>query len=172
MEKVSVRIKGIAPLLSNKFDIAEDDGKAGRKDKQYIPKEEADKLMYFDDEIGCYAPSTWIEASIREASKGFKQGRGTFKNTILASVFIDKEKIPLKKKTYDEIDRRFARIQRNGIVKCRPRFNSWELEFDINYESGRISKENLELILREAGATKGIGDYRPKFGRFEVVFFE
>ena len=172
MEKVKVKIKGIAPLLSNKFNIADNDGKAGRKDKQYVPKEEADKLLYFDETIGCYAPSSWIEASIREAAKSFKQGRGSYKNTILSSVFIDQEKIPLKKKTYDEIDQRFARIQQNGIVKCRPRFNTWELEFDISFDAERISKENLELILKEAGAIKGIGDYRPKFGRFEVVLFE
>lgn len=86
-------------------------------------------------------------------------------------MFVEPEEIPLGKKTYDEIDRRPAVIQRQRIVKSRPRFNSWEIEFTINFDEERVKKEVLKEILIEAGKSKGIGDYRPKFGRFEVVNF-
>lgn len=171
MEKVRIKIKGISPLLSNKYTVQETSGKVGRKDEQRTSEGEANKSLYFDETIGCYAPSSWIEASLREAAKGFKQGRLNFKNTILASVFVDQEKIPLNKRTYDEIDVRGVVIQRNRIAKSRPKFNTWELEFDLSFDQDRISKETLQQILKEAGASKGIGDYRPKFGRFEVVSF-
>ena len=75
------------------------------------------------------------------------------------------------KETYDEIDRRPAVIQRQRIVKSRPRFNSWEIEFTVNFDESRIKKETLKQILEEAGQSKGIGDYRPKFGRFALVSF-
>ncbi len=99
------------------------------------------------------------------------KGRGSLKATVLSSVFVDPEKIPLNKKTYDEIDVRPVVIQRNRVVKGRPKFNKWELSFTISYDEKRIKKERIAEILDEAGAAKGIGDYRPKFGRFKVVEF-
>ena len=172
MEKAKVKIKGIAPLLMNRFVMEKDESEAKRRDMKFIPEEDAEKALYKNDK-GCYAPSTWIEASLRETAKEFKgKGRGSLKATILASVFVDPSEIPLGKNTYDEIDQRPAVIQRNRIVKSRPRFNSWELEFTINFKEDRIKKDTLKQILVEAGLAKGIGDYRPKFGRFEVVQFE
>ena len=111
---------------------------------------------------------------MRDTAKDFKahRGRGTLKATILSSVFIDPDKIPLNKDTYDEIDVRPVVIQRNRIVKGRPKFNSWELEFTISFDEKRVKKGEIKQILEEAGATKGIGDYRPKFGRFKVIAFD
>ncbi len=172
MEKAIVKIKGISPLLMNRFVMEKDDAEAKRRDQKFDPKEDAEKALYKNAQ-GCYAPSTWIEASLRETAKEFKgKGRGSLKATILASVFVDPAEIPLGKNTYDEIDQRPAVIQRNRIVKSRPRFNSWELEFTISFNEDRIKKDTLKQILIEAGQAKGIGDYRPKFGRFEVVKFE
>lgn len=172
MEKAKVKIKGIAPLLMNRFVMEKDDSEAKRRDEKFIPEEDAEKALYRNDK-GCYAPSTWIEASLRETAKEFKgKGRGSLKSTILASVFVDPAEIPLGKDTYDEIDQRPAVIQRMRIVKSRPRFNSWELEFAISFDEGRVRKETIKQILIEAGQSRGIGDYRPKFGRFEVVNFD
>lgn len=174
MEDVKVKIVGIAPLLMNKFKMEKpDETKAKRRDEQYSPETDAENALYKDEKIGVYAPSTWLEASLRETAKEFKgRGKASLKATILSSVFIEPEKIPLHKKTYDEIDIRPVVIQRNRVAKGRPRFNSWELEFSIKFDEKRVRKDTLKQILDEAGATKGIGDYRPKFGRFKVEKFE
>lgn len=171
MEKVRVKIKGIVPLLMHKYNFNNKEEKAKRKDEQYSIKDDAQEALYFDKRIGCYAPSSWIKACLRETAKDFKQGKRTYKDTILSSVFCEQEKIPLGKKTYDEIDIRAVVIQRNRIVKGRPKFNTWELEFVLCYDETRIKKDILKQILEESGATKGIGDYRPEFGRFKVVKF-
>jgi len=172
MQSVKVKIRGVAPLLQNRFPMEkEDEEKAKRRDQKFDPKEDAEKALYRNDE-GCYVPSTWIEAALRETAKEFKgKGKASLKATILASVFVEPEEIPLGKKSYDEIDRRPAVIQRQRIVKSRPRFNSWEIQFTINFDETRIKKETLKQILEESGKSKGIGDYRPKFGRFEVLSF-
>ena len=169
MQKVTVKIKGIAPLLVHKF-MEQKDDEARQKDQVYDPVEDAEKALY-KNKSGCFAPSTWIEACLRDTAKTFKKGRGSLKNVFLSSVFIDPDEIPLNKKTYDEIDKRPVVIQRNRIVRSRPKFNTWELEFSINYDETRLPKNTLKQVLEEAGQTKGIGDYRPKFGRFEVVKF-
>lgn len=174
MEEVKVKIVGIAPLLMNKFKMEKpDETKAKRRDEQYSPQTDAENVLYKDEKIGCYAPSTKLEACLRETAKGFKgKGKGTMKATVLSSVFVEPEKIPLNKQTYDEIDLRPVVIQRNRVVKGRPKFNSWELEFILKFDGSRIKKNDLRDILEEAGAAKGIGDYRPKFGRFKIERFE
>ena len=173
METVKVKIEGIAPLLMNRFAVTKPEEEKGkRRDESYSVEADAEKALYKDDKIGCYAPSSWVEASLREAAKEFKgKGRGTLKATVLSTVFVDPEKIPLNKKTFDEIDVRPVVIQRNRVVKGRPKFNSWELSFTISFDEKRIKRDRVKEILEEAGAAKGIGDYRPKFGRFKVVEF-
>jgi hypothetical protein len=174
MEEVKVKIVGIAPLLMNKFKMEKpEETRAKRRDEQYSPESDAENALYKDEKVGIYAPSTWLEACLRETAKEFKgKGKSSMKATILSSVFVDPDKIPLNKQTYDEIDLRPVVIQRNRVVKGRPRFNSWELEFTIKYDANRVKKDILGQILEESGAIKGIGDYRPKFGRFKVVIFE
>ena len=175
MESVKVKIEGIAPLLMNKYPVEQaGEKKAKRKDEVYTAEKDAAKAVYREDGIGCYAPSEWIEACLRESAKTFKpgRGRGTMKATVLASVIVEPLKISLHKDTWDDIDVRPVVIQRQRIPKGRPKFNSWELSFEIKFDGGRIDKDMLRDILVEAGATKGIGDYRPKFGRFKVVEFE
>jgi len=173
MEKIKVEIKGTAPLLMNRYEYNQDDSiKAERKDRKYDVTSDAQKALYFDAALGCYAPSSWIEASLREAGKEFKgKGKGTLKATILASVFVVEEKLPLGKQTYDELDVRPVVIQRNRVIKGRPKFNSWSLRFTLSFNPDRVQKKVLRQVLEEAGIAKGIGDYRPKFGRFEVVAF-
>lgn len=172
MGKVQIKIKGTSPLLFNRFNMPNENGdEIKKKDKQYDPKTEADRLNYFDEQIGCYMPSAQIEASMREAAKNFKQGKSNYKTVIMSCVFCETDKIPLNKQTYDEIDSRFARIQRQGIVKCRPRYNDWELSFNLLYDESRIKPHILKAILEEAGKIKAVGDYRPKFGRFQVLEF-
>lgn len=173
MQKVRVKIRGVAPMLQNRYPMeAESEEKAKRRDEKFDPKEDAEKALYRNKD-GCFVPSSWIEAALRDTAKEFKgKGRSSLKGTILSSVFVEPEEIPLGKKTYDEIDRRPAVIQRQRIVKSRPRFNSWEIEFTINFDEERVRKEVLKEILVEAGKSKGIGDYRPKFGRFEVLAFQ
>lgn len=142
--------------------------KAKKKDMQYIPEEEAQEKSYFDEEIGYYVPSSQIEACLREAAKNFTKGKSNYKNIILASVFVEEEKLPIGRK-FDEVDKRFCRVQRQGIVRSRPRWNNWQLEFTLNYDEDRINSDTLLQILEEGGVTKAIGDYRPKFGRFKVL---
>jgi len=167
MESIKVKIKGVSPLLMNKYNM--DGDKSKKKVDIYNKEDDVIDAVYYDEKIGYYAPSTWIESSIREAAKSFKaKGKRTLKETVVATTFCEEEKIPLNKK-YDEIDSRFARIQRNGIIKHRPRWNTWELEFTLTFDPDRMSKETLLEIVSEAGKVKGIGDYRPKFGRFKVV---
>jgi len=71
-----------------------------------------------------------------------------------------------------------ARIGRTKNVRVRPLFRSWELQGSltvIDSELSGITKEILELILNQAGALCGLGDWRPSspssgtFGKFQPI---
>jgi len=177
MKTATVKIKGVAPMLMNRFVIKDPlaVGSGAEVSKtQYDPKEDAEKALHKNGK-GCFVPSTWIEATLRESAKDFKlkgKGKKTYKDVILSAVWVEPVEILMGKDTYDEIDSRAAVIQRNRIVKSRPRFNKWELSFVIKFNENHISSGTVKQILVNAGETRGIGDYRPKFGRFEVTEFK
>jgi hypothetical protein len=101
------------------------------------------------------------------------EGKKTYKDVINSGIAITPEDIPLITDEEYEIDARPVVIQRSRIVRWRPRFNEWKLEFTIDIiDDENISASILKDILETAGKTKGIGDYRPRFGRFMVTKFE
>ena len=76
--------------------------------------------------------------------------------------------------THYAIDRRRARIQRAGILRCRPRFDLWSVWLTLIYDELLLPQPDiLKEIATDAGRRFGVGDYRPQtrgwFGRFAVV---
>lgn len=57
-------------------------------------------------------------------------------------------------------------------MRHRPRFDDWELDFEIHVLDEQIKPDVVNGILTDAGQYVGIGDYRPKYGRFMITKFE
>lgn len=75
------------------------------------------------------------------------------------------------------IDARRAIIQRQGIIRRRPRFDEWAVTFTIEYDPVLVPEPKLIVdILQDAGGRIGVGDYRPHkngwFGRFAVQRYQ
>ena len=56
-----------------------------------------------------------------------------------------------------------------SIMRTRPIFPEWTLDFTLAYADDVISKDEVERALSDAGRLVGLCDWRPKFGRFQVV---
>lgn len=174
MEKYRVRLKNAegSGLLQHRF-AQQNTGSASKKGTVYVPEEEAQAALYLDEDGNHVEPASHIEGALVKAGANFKhQGRKTYKDLFKAALFVEPELIPLETEGY-EVDTRPAVIQRARIWRSRPLFKVWEMEFTIvnindKQASGRIIKEILEY----AGTSVGIGDFRPRFGRFEVVSFD
>jgi hypothetical protein len=67
------------------------------------------------------------------------------------------------------IDKRSVVVQRNRVMRYRPIFEHWRLWFVVRYLPDVIDKHDVLNAVENAGIYCGIGDYRPKFGRFEVA---
>lgn len=175
MKQISVEIQGIAPLLQHRFATEEHGQNTSRsKKKVYDPKVEAEKCLYKNTKGEIYQPAEHIFQSMVRAAVDFKfEKRRTYKDIITSGIVIRPEEIPLIFNGEYEIDARGVVIQRARVVRWRPRFNTWKLQFTIDVlDDENISVPVLKEILEKAGATKGIGDYRPRFGRFMVTAFK
>jgi len=175
MKTVDIEITGIAPLLQHRF-ATEEHGENTSKSKKkvYNPKEEAEKCLYKNEKGEIYQPAEHIFQSMVRAAVDFKfEKKRTYKDVITSGIVVQPEEIPLITEEQYEIDARGAVIQRARVVRWRPRFNKWKLKFNIDIlDDQNISVPTLKEILERAGTTKGIGDYRPRFGRFMITAFK
>ncbi len=173
MKTINVEITGIAPLLQNRFPVEEHgQNQTKAKKKVYIPEDEAKKCLYIrDGQI--FQPAEHIYQSMVRAAVDFKyEGKKTYKDVITSGILVEPEEIPLISEKPYEIDTRPVMIQRSRVLRWRPKFNQWKLGFKITIlDEKNINQITLKEILDRAGSTKGIGDYRPRFGRFIVSFW-
>jgi len=175
MKRVDVEIIGTAPLLQHRFATEEHGINVSKgKKKVYDPKEEAEKCLYKNVKGEIYEPSEHVYQAMVRAAVDFKfEKKKSYKDVITSGLLIQPDEIPLIYEGNYEIDARGAVVQRARIIRWRPCFNTWKLRFIINIlDDENISVPVLKEILEKAGATKGIGDYRPRFGRFYVSEFK
>ena len=53
-------------------------------------------------------------------------------------------------------------------MRTRPRFDTWNVAFTANYLPSFLSRELILEIFALSGISRGLGDWRPRFGRFQV----
>jgi len=179
MKKYKVEITGITPLLMNKPEAYGFDEQWVQKKASEDWEKEALKKLYIDSEGIIYQPATHIDRALIEAGKKIKvkgQGKATYSKLFGSMASVDEFEIVHKKQEY-EINKCLVVIPstKGRIMRYRPMFKNWALEFHISFEE-EISAEVIKEALEIAGKYVGIGDWRPekkgKFGKFQVTKFE
>jgi hypothetical protein len=170
---IECSIEGTAPLLQHRFDDKKDTEKAikvgGKRD--YSGAAEASLYRGVDGVI--YQPSTHIEGAMLKAASNYQiggRGKKTYRDLFKSAVLVSPDAIPHKIQDFT-IDRRAVIVMRARIMRERPLFAVWGLDFEINIMDDQIPDEVVNQILCHAGQYVGIGDFRPKFGRFMVTKF-
>lgn len=64
--------------------------------------------------------------------------------------------------------RKPVQVAGRRTVRTRPRFPEWALEFEAQFLLGLLDGDQVLKIFRIAGSRTGLGDWRPKFGRFSA----
>lgn len=183
MRTFAVRIEGISPLLQHRFAEASENGDQSRPvvKANKTPREQAEEVCYRRDDKSFFVPGTWIAGAMREAGTAhkLKGSRKSVKYVVPAGVTINEVDITLMngtKKLKDfEVDSRPVVIPstKGRIMRHRPRFDEWSLEFSIEVDESVIPADLTKQLLEEAGRRVGIGDFRPQrtgpFGRFTVT---
>lgn len=165
-------IRGIRPLLQNAMVGPEKADVVGKVGEVYDDTDEAVKRLIKDKADVICQPAEHLESSMVKAAVEFKfKGQKTYKELFKAGIFVEPLLIPHLIQDW-EIDKRWVRIGQARIARCRPRFDQWELKFKVRCLDDRIQPLIVKQVLETAGFYYGIGDYRPRYGLFEVVNFE
>lgn len=119
-------------------------------------------------------PGEYLRASVVGAAK-FRQDprspRKSAQDLFKAGVTSLTNLSDLGVKEWDYLDRRRVLIQRNAITRFRPALKTgWRAKFQLGVLTPEyIPEELLREIVCLAGRLVGLGDFRPTFGRFDIV---
>ena len=178
MKEIEVTIKGVTPLLQHRFPMGGADEPSKKRTGVPNWEAEAETALYKDEQGVIYEPASHLEGALKNAGKNFKiTGRrgATYAKLIGATIEIWPDAIPHKLLKY-VTDSRPVVIQRARIIRYRPRFDEWELDFTLRLLDEQLQVKTIKEILDYAGLYVGIGDYRPqlggKFGKFMVTKFD
>lgn len=181
MKTVTVTIKGISPVIINRFkenDELPKKMKASGKKDYGSPRQQGEATAYQDADGKCWIPSSWIKGCIQTVASDYKlpSSRKSVKSVSGGAIIPTEEKLYFLEqyKTKDiEIDSRPCVVQRARIMRHRARFEEWSLRFDLEIDEDILDLENVHEILGAAGRRAGLGDYRPQrggpFGRFIIT---
>jgi hypothetical protein len=129
--------------------------------------------LYHDGKLGPYIPAMNIESMIQEAAKLQKLGK-KFKQAIM--VMEDKVKLEYDgprdiKGLFGQgfVDVRSVRVQQSRLQRYRPKFDKWSCTFTLLANTGVIDQREIAKALEDAGSLVGLGDFRPRFGKFTAV---
>jgi len=145
------------------------------------PEDEAKSRLYRDESGKIVVPAICVLATLRNAAKEYKvpgKGRKTFKDYIYSGLRITPEMIPLQVPDGQDpenswkIDIRPVVVNKARVLRARPRFDEWALEFTVDIVDPIIRPADLRQILEAAGKYVGLLDFRPLFGLFKVTKFE
>lgn len=72
------------------------------------------------------------------------------------------------------VDRRRVTVQRAGVTRERPAMRpGWRIAFDLTITAPEyIDRALLRALIQSAGKLVGLCDFRPTYGRFDLVSFE
>lgn len=62
-----------------------------------------------------------------------------------------------------------AKVGPSRVMRTRPRFDGWSASIAVRFLPSLLNSDDIRNFLVTAGEQVGIGDWRPRFGRFAVV---
>lgn len=180
-----VKIEGVSRILFHRYDPESVERKS-KAPKGSAEKKTDDLESYLYRDLDGYIsiPAVNIKACLLNAAKHFSDPRSTgqkkqAKDLFAAAIFIEPEMCPVlvggkRVKEPQFIDRRGVVVQRNRVNRERPGLlPGWQCEFTVNVLAPEyITPELLREVIFVAGRFVGLGDFRPDFGRFQVISAE
>ena len=182
---VQVTVQGTCPILFHRFSPDAVEEKANAPKNSALKKTDNTESYLWrnaDNEIAI--PGEYIKASAQGAAKSQQDPRSPRKSAadlFKAGLIYLTDTAPIIPKGRDSgvteweyLDRRGASVQRSRIIRERPAFNAgWRATWLLQVLSPEyISSDFLLTVLVDAGRFQGLADYRPTFGRFNIIEYE
>jgi hypothetical protein len=180
------------------------DGEGKRAEKRedrppVIPEERYALARILDDEGRDCVPARYIKASMITAARRYGEA-GISTTALLGSLYVRGDLLPIEyegvkpwpgllpylTKPYPKqvpmMRRDVCRVGRPGMkqpdLRYRPAFHNWSLDIEVEYEPNLLSLKALHQLIRRAGSSIGLCEWRPEgpggekrggdFGRFDI----
>jgi hypothetical protein len=191
MPDFRIKITGSTPLLMHSGRLADPLDKAtkalkaaGKKPARTRTDEDFEEMArlefvgsaYYDPDLGPFVPGENIERCLLDAARLSRQGK-----LIERGVLVTSDVNPLAYKgprdlagLWDDEQFRLIRGVRNPgqsgrVMRCRPIFPHWSVDALGTYDPSIIDLAPLQEIAEIAGRLIGLGDWRPRYGRFAAT---
>lgn len=183
--EVTIEIKGTAPLLMHNIRLANPRDPIARAMKEISSKrkktdDDHEKLARLEFEGGLYLndhgpfiPGVNVEKCIVEGARITKQGK-----QVERGLFVTDTEIPLIYPGPRSVDALWSdpeyvstaavKVGTSRVMRTRPMFRNWAIEVHAQVGEDFLNLSTLESIVEDAGRSVGLGDNRPRFGRFEA----
>lgn len=186
MKKTTIRISGLTPLIMHSGRLADPLDPATQtlarltskrkktiEDHKAVSKAEWYGGIYVDDTGYPCLPGEVLEAALVEGAKKDKLGKVAKGGIVVADNY---RLIYEGPKTVDGLWEHGGFLKRAGVkvgmarvIRSRPIFPKWGCQFDVLWDPSLVKDEEQVIQIAANAGQSGIGDWRPKFGRFEVL---
>lgn len=185
---VMFTIEGVVPILFHRWSNESVAEKAKAKKGSAAKKtDDVQSYVYRNEDDEICLPGEYVYGAIVDRKNGAAKYRqdprsprksaldlyraGIAPLTLLAPI-LDADAKPTNE--WDYLDARRVTVQQAGITRQRPAFNAgWRATFVFQINLPEYVDAHAFLdVLTLAGRAVGVGDYRPTYGRFQVVSFD
>jgi hypothetical protein len=188
MKTMNVKIESIAPLVMQSAQLVDPLNEITRAIKRITAKKtnkteddhkrigelEFQGSLYMHPDHGPIIPAVNIERMLCDAGKLTRLG-----TKVKMALQVVEDYAPLQ---YDGprdlpgliADPRFhlrtaVVVSKARVMRERPRFPEWSLAFRLAYDPAVFNTEQVRELIESAGKYIGLGTWRPRHGRFDVV---
>ena len=185
--QITFKVSGTSPLILHNGQTADPlnqyskrmkmlSGKRAKTDADFqeMARTEFEAGLYLNKEGHVILPAIVLEAAIVSGAKKQRLGKA-----VQAGLYVLEDApliFPDAAMTVDELWEcgryRFSvpvKVQMSKVIRTRPKFDEWALEFTVIYYDDILNEADVRKIITDTGDLIGLCDWRPRFGRFEVV---
>lgn len=174
----TVTIEGTSPILFHRWSCEAVEAKSkAAKNSAAKKTDNVESYVYRCEDGTIGIPGMYLRGAVIGAARYRQDPRSPRKSamdlykagvvplTLLASI---------GKAEWDYLDAQRVTVQRAGVTRVRPAFMAgWKATFDLQVLTPEyIAPADLLYVLTEAGRLIGVGDFRPTYGRFQIVKFD
>ena len=174
---VNIGVEGAAPFLFHRWNNESVEAKSrAAKGSKAKKTDDIESYVYRTEDGSLAIPGEYFRMAIINAAK-FKQDprspRKSAMDLFKAGIAVLDETCTLGVKEWDYLDRRRVTVQRNGVTRERPAMRAgWKVSVSLQVLLPEyISPQLLNEVVQAAGRLVGVGDFRPTYGRYQVVSF-
>jgi hypothetical protein len=193
MDQISITLKGTRPLLQNnvrkvnpldpgvqKLQTLTGKRKKTLDDHRAIERVEWELGLYHDEAVGPYVKAEAVERCFQRAGSLVRM-QAALQRGLLVTAVDGSEAIPLLYRGPRDIEEMWAArdqydfcyttavaVGTKKTMRSRPQFRDWSIEVLAIIDETQIDRNVFLDIVESAGRFIGIGDRRPRYGRFEA----